>query len=160
MAAAGLFDALFCISQQRFVQKRAFETPARRKTKAWHFLRRRRQNRRKRSNTDRHGSTLKRKVSRSKAAGLAQKAMLRTENLPMIWEGRAARQRGAKEKRNFCSSASRNSFLSRPPPYPVSRPSAPITRWQGKTKAKGFQWFAEPTARAACGAPILSAICP
>ena len=121
MATAGLFDALFCISQQRFVQKRAFEPV--------------------------------RPAARNKGMAFSASA-------PAIWEARSARQRGAKEKRNFCSSASRNSFLSRPPPYPVSRPSAPITRWQGMTMAMGFLWFAEPTARAACGAPILSAICP
>jgi outer membrane usher protein len=42
----------------------------------------------------------------------------------------------------------------RPPPKPVSDPSAPITRWQGTTIGSGFAPFAAPTARDAAGRPI------
>ena len=46
------------------------------------------------------------------------------------------------------SSDRRNDLISRPPPKPVSEPSAPMTRWQGMTIGRGFAPAAAPTARA------------
>src|SRR6185295_19412711 len=43
---------------------------------------------------------------------------------------------------------------SSPPPYPVSVPLLPITRWHGITMPTGFEPLAAPTARDALGVPI------
>jgi len=48
---------------------------------------------------------------------------------------------------------------SMPPPYPVSEPLAPITRWQGTTIPTGLEPLARPTARTALCRPIRSASC-
>src|SRR4029077_5402130 len=53
-----------------------------------------------------------------------------------------------------CSQASNHCFLSTPPAYPVSFPSAPITRWHGTRIEMGLRPFAWPTAREAVGLPI------
>lgn len=58
------------------------------------------------------------------------------------------------------SNSSRARFRLIPPPYPVSFPLAPITRWHGTMMAMGLWPLANPTARAAPGAPIWSAISP
>jgi outer membrane usher protein len=47
-----------------------------------------------------------------------------------------------------------------PPPYPVSEPVDPITRWQGTMIATGFAPLAAPTAREAPASPRLLAIAP
>lgn len=57
------------------------------------------------------------------------------------------------------SCASRRVLRCRPPPKPVSEPSAPITRWQGITSGMRFVAFARPTARAAPGLPTIEATC-
>ena len=57
------------------------------------------------------------------------------------------------------SNLNKNSFISRPPPYPTSFPLAPITRWQGTMMVIGLRLFAIPTARTALGLPMASAIC-
>ncbi len=51
-------------------------------------------------------------------------------------------------------------LTSRPPPKPVSDPSAPTRRWQGRTIGSGLRPFAAPTARAARGAPSTRACSP
>ncbi len=58
------------------------------------------------------------------------------------------------------SCASSQRLRSRPPPYPVSEPSAPITRWQGTTIEIGLRPFANPTAREALGLPMRLACSP
>src|SRR5690606_17224943 len=64
---------------------------------------------------------------------------------------------------NSCGSApsslSRNCLVGSPPPKPVSEPSAPITRWQGRTIGSGLRPFAAPTARVAVGRPTCVASC-
>ncbi len=49
-----------------------------------------------------------------------------------------------------------HTFRSSPPPYPVSVPLAPMTRWQGTITAIGLRPLASPTARDAPGLPSLS----
>ena len=51
-------------------------------------------------------------------------------------------------------------FLPRPPAYPVSRPPAPMTRWQGMRIEIGLQPLAAPTARTALGRPRFLASSP
>ena len=51
-------------------------------------------------------------------------------------------------------------LTSRPPPKPVSEPSAPTRRWHGRTIGSGLRPFAAPTARAARGAPSARACSP
>src|SRR6185312_16513668 len=52
------------------------------------------------------------------------------------------RQRHVVHARAFhelaCSSSKRNFLAPRPPAYPVSAPSEPRTRWQGKTMHNGL----------------------
>lgn len=50
-----------------------------------------------------------------------------------------------------CSRSSSSRLRSVPPPYPVSAPSAPITRWYGTMTATGLRPLASPTARRAVG---------
>lgn len=57
----------------------------------------------------------------------------------------AFRRNGQSKTPSRRSSAS---FLSSPPPYPVSCPDAPITRWQGTKMESGLRPLARPTARA------------
>jgi len=45
-----------------------------------------------------------------------------------------------------------------PPPYPVSAPDAPMTRWHGTITEMGLRPLARPTAREAPGRPICAAI--
>src|SRR5450755_2989749 len=47
------------------------------------------------------------------------------------------------------SRASSFSLMGRPPPYPVSLPLLPITRWQGMMIGIGLDPLASPTAREA-----------
>src|SRR5882672_8901896 len=49
------------------------------------------------------------------------------------------------------SCCSSHRLRSSPPPYPVSDPLAPITRWQGTTILIGLEPLAWPTARTALG---------
>lgn len=59
----------------------------------------------------------------------------------------------------FASCSSNHFFRSSPPPYPVSAPFFPITRWQGMMMEMRFIPFAVPTARTAFGLPSSSACC-
>jgi hypothetical protein len=54
------------------------------------------------------------------------------------------------------------SLVATPPlaEKPVSRPSAPTTRWQGTTIANGLRPRAWPTSRASVGSPSRVAISP
>ena len=58
------------------------------------------------------------------------------------------------------SRSSRACLIGRPPPYPVSDPSLPITRWHGTTIGSGLRPFARPTARTAVGRPMALAMSP
>ena len=51
----------------------------------------------------------------------------------------------------FFSCSRSHLFRSIPPPYPTSRPSLPITRWQGMTMTIGFLLLAPQMARTAFG---------
>ena len=62
--------------------------------------------------------------------------------------------------RPCASRASKFCLMGRPPPYPVSLPLLPITRWQGMMMGIGFAPFARPTAREALGLPTRSASSP
>ena len=50
--------------------------------------------------------------------------------------------------------------MGRPPPYPVSLPLEPMTRWQGMMMGIGFDPLARPTAREALGLPMRFASSP
>jgi haloalkane dehalogenase len=58
------------------------------------------------------------------------------------------------------SSASKALLTGRPPPNPVSEPSAPITRWHGMKMGIGLLPFARPTARDAFAFPSTAASAP
>jgi len=56
------------------------------------------------------------------------------------------------------SRSMRRFLVSRPPPNPVSEPSLPTHRWHGTMIGMGFFPMAPPTALAAFGLPMASAI--
>ena len=58
------------------------------------------------------------------------------------------------------SRRNRSSLRSKPPPNPVSDPSAPTTRWHGNTMGTGLRPLARPTARTAFGRPMSAACRP
>src|SRR5205814_1491001 len=64
------------------------------------------------------------------------------------------------EARTRASWSSSHCFTGRPPPKPVSEPSAPMTRWQGRTMQTGLAPLAAPSARAAVGMPSAAACRP
>src|ERR1043166_2307795 len=58
------------------------------------------------------------------------------------------------------SSARSCCLIGRPPPYPVSLPLDPMTRWQGMTIGSGLRPLARPTARHAALLPMRDASSP
>ena len=58
------------------------------------------------------------------------------------------------------SSSNKKRLASKPPAYPVSVPSAPITRWQGMKMLRAFAPLAAATALTAVGLPSLLASSP
>src|SRR5439155_9833704 len=71
--------------------------------------------------------------------------------------GRAPGSDGCFHARSWSSS---QRLTGRPPPYPVSDPFAPITRWHGTMMGIGLRPLAAPTARLASGRPIDRAMSP
>ena len=64
------------------------------------------------------------------------------------------------ERTTSRSKSSNAAFRSTPPPYPVSFPEAPITRWHGTTIEIGLRPLARPTALDEPGDPMRFASSP